>query len=251
MNKKLLGIAAVALLGVSAAFAATTSTVYFTASGTLTKVSTPSFGVYSTYIADSGSTIPSYVYNGEETLVSNIKATPSDDGKVENTKLVTGCTDNDYLYTKYTLSGLNFSKAKDYLLFGINLVNNESKSYSFTYNKAVAYTQNGTNETIGGYTSCSVTGTNADKFSVKLGTCIELMLDDEFTSSYYYIKGDSSTKYTFEKTQTFDDNSKQYCISAKAADQLYVLIQLNKDITSETAGDFSLNITLPTFEQAE
>ena len=37
MNKKLLGIAAVALLGVSAAFAATTSTVYFTASGTLTK----------------------------------------------------------------------------------------------------------------------------------------------------------------------------------------------------------------------
>ena len=38
MNKKLLGIAAVALLGVSAAFAATTSTVYFTASGTLTKV---------------------------------------------------------------------------------------------------------------------------------------------------------------------------------------------------------------------
>ena len=48
MNKKLLGIAAVALLGVSAAFAATTSTVYFTASGTLTKVVSSLSGVEET-----------------------------------------------------------------------------------------------------------------------------------------------------------------------------------------------------------
>lgn len=38
MNKKLLGIAAVALLVVSVAFATTTSNIYFVTSGTLTKV---------------------------------------------------------------------------------------------------------------------------------------------------------------------------------------------------------------------
>ena len=37
MKKKFLGIAAVALLGIGAAFATTTSTIYFTTSGTLTK----------------------------------------------------------------------------------------------------------------------------------------------------------------------------------------------------------------------
>ena len=48
MNKKLLGIAAVALLRVSATFAATTSTIYFTASGTLTKFISSLSGVKET-----------------------------------------------------------------------------------------------------------------------------------------------------------------------------------------------------------
>ena len=254
MNKKLLGIAAVALLGVSAAFAATTSTVYFTASGTLTKYDAPSFGLESIVVGDAVTSLPLYVYKGEETSTSNISCTPLDDGKVENTKVVAGHT-SDYLYTKYKISGLKFQNKGDYCFFTLNYLNNEDKAFSFTYDvvRKVKLTNNKNSNaslSIGGYSNASsIVGNNADKFSVKIGNAGPLMLDDNFGSYSYYFKSDVSTIYTYTVEETLASNSESYSVGAKSTGGLLMLIQLNEDITTDS--ELSLNVTLPTFKKAE
>ena len=152
MNKKLLGIAAVALLGVSAAFAATTSTVYFTASGTLTKYLAPldptneqdkqsgesdhssekAVGVSKVFttIGTSGVDTVRAVSKGETLTSGSIGVKYSKNGKTANP-----CTDstfvanNPYIYHEIYISGMQFSKAEDYYIIPIRIANFDSVSH--------------------------------------------------------------------------------------------------------------------------
>ena len=248
MNKKILGIAAVALLGVSAAFAATTSTVYFTASGTLTKYDAPSFGLYSVYTIDREASLPDYVCNGEETSLDNIKCTLLDDGRVENTKTVSGYT-NDYLYTKCEISGLNFSKKDDYCFISLAFLNNDDNAYSFAYDVVRKITvSNYDGEIVTGYSLATVEGTKASKFSVKISNFTPLLVNDSF-STFTYTDSNGTTTYTMK--ESLESKSESCTLPSKSFYYMTMSIQLNEDITSETAGDFSLNITLPEFTRAE
>ena len=111
MNKKLLGIAAVALLGVSASFAATTSTVYFTASGNLNKYEEEAgYGVcyFLTDLCNDNDEliyVASKKYNGE--LVTSGKSCSAE--FIESTQMKNNNTNTSSLF-QYVYKGINLSE---------------------------------------------------------------------------------------------------------------------------------------------
>ena len=145
MNKKLLGIAAVALLGVSAAFAATTSTVYFTASGNLTKYIAPLdpsneqdkqsgesdhsndlpagvSKVYSTIGTDATSV--KAISKGETLTSGSIGVKYSKNGKTVNPSSDSTYVSNaPYIYHELYVSGMEFSQKGDLYLIPVNFTN--------------------------------------------------------------------------------------------------------------------------------
>ena len=159
MNKKLLGIAAVALLGVSAAFAATTSTVYFTASGTLTKVldsqvkdqtdalegdgtgetdsDKEAIGV--SYVENKIANGVKMVYNGNSISSGDATYDKISINYFKSTRVATGITDNltvdnpSYVYKDISISGLNFSKKGDYLYLPFKMFNATGYEASATF----------------------------------------------------------------------------------------------------------------------
>ena len=152
MNKKLLGIAAVALLGVSAAFAATTSTVYFTASGTLTKVVDPldgieqtgdnpggrthdgevAIGVSKVEVSTTASVAAQAAYKGETISTGDVcKVRYSTVGRLATGKTGTTVSEPPYVYKELILSEFKLSKKDDYVLIPFYIYNATSATQYF------------------------------------------------------------------------------------------------------------------------
>ena len=270
MNKKSLGIAAIALLGVSAAFAATTSTVYFTASGTLTKVvnkldfitettTNPNGGEHSSeeskigvsYVENyfvgnttrTGSTdIKAYKkYQGSEVTSSESTATACTVEYYSGTRKATGVAlgDNEsysaikppYVYNEITLSGLTFSKQYDYIVLPIVIYNAESYDMQFVTEASYSYNS---------YKSYKYDITPTNSYNLKV-----------------YLGGNSSSDVIegYERVGTLSDSAdtdKKVKFTANTYRVAYLGISLSADYTTATETEFSsLKITLPSFEKAE
>ena len=258
MNKKLLGIAAVALLGVSAAFAATTSTVYFTASGTLTKFVASQNAGYED--PDTGSGVDhsndykigvsyvetsltqnqntnltaSKVYQGNAITTANTSACTVKYST--NGKIATGITEDvkwnnpSYIYHEILVSKLEFSKSGDYVILPVVIYNAED--FDMTTNENTAYNDDG--DVPNYYYNLSfnnkVDGTAQTNFDVRLASSSEVALKG---ASYFTNVSTSQLPASF---------------GSKSSNTLYLYIGLNSDITTTT--EFSgYSILLPKFKQ--
>ena len=254
MNKKLLGIAAVALLGVSAAFAATTSTVYFTASGTLTKQEASGVGViaYSDLLPkndnDDNDNFQYVIkkYQGKEIIDSagTSKActvTLDDSTKVDNPN-ETFKKNYPYIYSNVTISNLEFEKSGDYIVIPFCLASKNSNAYYYNFANSISCyfkgTANNSNTTIYGYSDLTVSGDDASLFTVRFGDSNIYMLDPDIT-----------TKTTSDGTYTYSSTSEICSINTSVGfAYFYVSIQLKEDVT--TAKKFSsLSFSLPEFSK--
>ena len=275
MNKKLLGIAAVALLGVSAAFAATTSTVYFTASGTLTKVAealgkeTDDTGSGNTHTSDSKIGI-SYVYTKFSDSDSNVSDMQdylrptavskgnkiSDDttaplsveysrnGKVANpstTNTTYDLSNPPYIYHEVYLKGLSFSKEGDYYIIPFDLCSFEDDSYSIAckqYDLTTTLTK--TNKLKNLNNNLSTT-----KATIRETESKEITLDADanYKASYLFMtsskKNDSSSlSNPTDSTITLTKNNPQL---------LYLYITVSTDYTGSKTSFSGVSIPLPEF----
>ena len=254
MNKKLLGIAAVALLGVSAAFAATTSTVYFTASGTLTKYEEEGYGavVLYTNILDSNNN-PSYYalkkYAGEEVNTGNsCTATLIDSTKVTNNNSYSNNSSDfkfEYAYKGISVKDLNFSKKGDYVVFGIVITSltNSSYYYNFTNSKKLTYSSD---ERLVGYSeidsTANVSGTYKEKFNYRFGS-----------DPFYVANPDIETLTTYDGVSETFSSTSETCKIKLGNDTtsgeapvagIYLCIELKEDV-SDTTTFTDLTINLP------
>ena len=253
MNKKLLGIAAVALLGVSAAFAATTSTVYFTASGTLTKQEENGVGVIAYFDSlpeDDDDTVNSLYtikkYQGKEIIDSTgtLKActvTLDDTTKIDNPN-ETYKDVYKYIYSSVTISNLEFEKAGDYIVIPFALASKNSNAYYYNFANSISCyfkgTANNSNTTIYGYSDLTVSGDDASLFTVRFGDSNIYMLDPDIT-----------TKTTSAGTYTYSSTDEICSINTSNGYALFCIsIQLKEDVT--TAKKFSsLSFSLPEFSK--
>ena len=264
MNKKLLGIAAVALLGVSAAFAATTSTVYFTASGTLTKfvesqnagVEDPNTGSgvdhssdYKIGVSYVETSIPTLVDTGlnAEKVLKGEKATTGYACTVKystNGKTATGITENikwnnpSYIYHEILVSELEFSKANDYVILPVVIYNAESSTMQTT--KKLTKYSDASNYYFDLTMKDSVNGNAVSKFDVRLASSNEVAL-----------KGASLSCFSNSST-----SAAPLPFKSKESTTLYLYIGINADVTSDEAstneGKFSgYSILLPEFTEVQ
>ena len=275
MNKKLLGIAAVALLGVSAAFAATTSTVYFTASGTLTKVVKALDGIDETDDNPSGNThsddehaigvskvetsidssacLAERKFKGEVVTTGEVCTVQySKVGRVETGKSGTTISEPPYIYKELILSNLEFSKAGDYILIPFYIYNAESYECIFNkacpYNNALTSNQGGQasdnthyyyeHNTGNGFTS---NDTLKKYFNIRLGN----------TKSAVKEKNVGATESTDSgKTYTYLINAGGFApnFTTGSSTLLYLYIELIADYTESTSLSFSnQTIKIPAF----
>ena len=178
MKKKFLGIVAVAFLGIGAAFATTTSTVYFTSSGTLTKYEDVLDGVIQTDNDPSNGTRPhsnesnigiakvftsfesgtdsqkvTGVYMGKEVTKDDttnpLRAIYSRTGRIANPNSNTNysLSNPPYIYKEIYLENLRFSKAGDHYFIPIQVYgyNNGSNSVLWYWNDLGVCYNNSTN----------------------------------------------------------------------------------------------------------
>ena len=279
MNKKLLGIAAVALLGVSAAFAATTSTVYFTASGTLTKVldsqvkdnegdgtgktDEGKLAVGVSYVDTSTS---KKVYKGEDASSSSdytIKVSYS-----KSTRVATGITDGvsttqpSYVYKDISLSGLKFSEKGDYVYIPFSIYNTYENgkvtwdpfikvySASIDSNSYDIYGMSVTDSSLSGVKNTGSTDVTNTYFKVVVTTSYEQ--DATFYKALNAFPKDNTNVNSVEST------SGRTTLSNGILENCGLYIELLKDITADDLttlglkeGAFSgLTISLPSFSLA-
>ena len=199
MKKKFLGIVAVAFLGIGAAFATTTSTVYFTTSGTLTKYedvldgviqtdNDPSNGsrnhsgeydmgvskVFTSFESNDATNKVTGVYMGEEVTKDDttnpLKVTYSRTGRVANptSNKTYSLTNPPYVYRELYLENLKFSKAGDHYFIPVYLYGYTSGAYYFWNNLGIC-----TNANYAGLYVFSQTQT--------------ITLADNYTCSYYFV----------------------------------------------------------------
>ena len=164
MKKKFLGIAAVALLGIGAAFATTTSTIYFTTSGTLSKYedvldgviqtdNDPSNGnrthsselafgvskVITTFEGSGQKVVGQYMGKEvtEDDSTNPLKVTYSRTGRVANptSNKEYSLSNPPYIYREMYLENLKFCKAGDYYLIPVHF-------YGFIYDGSATYLNN-------------------------------------------------------------------------------------------------------------
>ena len=265
MNKKLLGIVAVALLGVSAAFAATTSTVYFTASGTLTKVEASGVGLLECknklplkagkYCSDY-SAIKKYqgvdiLDNSSEDTLTACTVTLDETTKVTNSNSAyitdNGGYDDDaikYLYTNVTLSNLEFEMAGDYIVLPITLLSIDGSNYSYNFQNSISLVETNSADNssssgeIVGYSDLTVSGDDASLFTVRFGT-----------DAFYMLYPSQSSRDYDGITYTYSSTTETGTISTSTDSILgYVSIQLKENVT--TAKKFSsLSFSLPEFSK--
>ena len=155
MNKKLLGITAICLLGVGAAFASTTSTVYFTASGNLTKYIAPldpsneqdkkdgenehssekPIGISQVYTTiGTARTNVKAISKGEELTSGSIEVKYSKNGKTANPSTTKKYVNKaPYIYHEIYISGMEFSQKGDLYLIPIVITNFDSVSHYISY----------------------------------------------------------------------------------------------------------------------
>ena len=153
------------------------------------------------------------------------------------------------MYTKCEISGLNFSKKDDYCFISLVFLNNDDNAYSFAYDVVRKITMSSYDgDIVTGYSLATVEGTKASKFSVKISNFTPLLVNDSF-STFTYTDSNGTTTYTMG--ESLESKSESCTLPSKSLSYMTMSIQLNEDITSETAGDFSLNITLPEFTRAE
>ena len=251
MNKKLLGIAAVALLGVSAAFAATTSTVYFTASGNLTKYEEEAgYGVCTIMNniknSDDGVIVGSKKYAGELVTTGNsCSAQLISSTKLTNNNTATKGTYGS-AYKGISLSDLTFSLKGDYVMLAVGLIPVTDTSYYFEFENSKSFSYTYENQE---YTSCSgysaldsdtyVTGDNKSKFTYKIGDDPDLLLDPKISSATK--QGLSFTYSATTKKAKLELNA-----TSDRSTYLYLYIELNEDVSKDA--EFSdLTISLPEF----
>ena len=262
MNKKLLGIAAVALLGVSAAFAATTSTVYFTASGTLTKFIESQIKDKETSTDkgsgnhDSDNGIACGVSYVETSLTLNsttsLTAEKKYNGDVESTdsactvqystygKVSTGIDTNiawnnpSYVYHEIILNNLEFSKAGDYLLLPVAFYNATS---NIQYFNTLPYKTYVKGDFQSFYNLTAKSNSYSNLFTIRLGTNDEIAKYGESVSS----KCDGYNERGQTMSVSFQSNNYGCC---------YLYIELKADV-STTDDNLSLTIELPGFQNAD
>ena len=266
MNKKLLGIAAVALLGVSAAFAATTSTVYFTASGTLTKVEASGVGLlgYNNLLPlETGKYCTDKCaikkYQGVEiidknnstdrltacsvTLDETTKVTNSNSAYIAANGSYAGDSIN-YLYTNVTLSNLEFEMAGDYIVLPITLLSIDGSNYSYNFQNSISMVKANSSAgwtnpaNIVGYSDLTVSGDDASLFTVRFGT-----------DAFYMLYPSQSSREFEGITYTYSSTTETGTISTSTDSIVgYVSIQLKENVT--TAKKFSsLSFSLPEFSK--
>ncbi len=257
MNKKLLGIAAVALLGVSAAFAATTSTVYFTASGNLTKYEEEAgYGAvdFLTDLCNDNGELTyeaSKKYNGELVKSGNscnaelIKSTQMTNNNSTTNKYY------EYAYKGINLSGLTFSQKGDYVILEIMLIPITSNSYYFTFEHSKSVTLDDNTSIISGYSTLDtnkyVTGDAKDKFTYKIGTDpFQLINPDVKSFSYDLTIAENSITYNYSFSDTNEAAKIELNSASTNAQGLFFYIELNEDVT-ETTKFSDLTISLPEF----
>ena len=261
MNKKLLGIAAVALLGVSAAFAATTSTVYFTASGSLTKATTSTVAVAGInnenygYIEDE-SCFTIKKYNGEYVL-DNTKTICSyelvDSSKIENNNSSTK-EDFKYLYSEVKLSDLEFTKKGDCVVIqvGLSATDDSTYTYTFEHSKSLHYEyENGVtrNEVIG-YTDLTLSGTYKDLFDVRIGDGTDSLFLEDPTMTSRYLWDSKTSSFNSKGVYTYSDTNESKTItidSSNTTEVLFLAIVLNQDVTSTVKFTDGFTFSLPAF----
>ncbi len=260
MNKKLLGIAAVALLGASAAFAATTSTVYFTASGTLTKFISPLSGVEETSDDPSSGTRPhtdekdvgvSFVYtnfeitknessyqypcqgkyNGES-ITKNETANPlsvtySKVGRVANASNVTDYTPvtPPYIYKEMYLNNLKFSKAYDYYFIPFYVVNLDISAHSWS-----GFDYYGNN-------------------SKTLTAPTEIKLTSSYSAYYYVQIEDGMNDLSTDDSKNANSINEQPSITSNGSLLAYLVIYTTTNYTGDSTTFNSVSIKLPEFYQ--
>ena len=201
MKKKFLCIVAVAFLGIGAAFATTTSTVYFTTSGTLTKYedvldgviqtdNDPSNGsrnhdgeinigvakVFTSFELNDNTYKATGVYMGEEVTkddsVNPLKVTYSRTGRVANpdNSSAYSLTNPPYVYRELYLENLKFSKAGDHYFIPVY-------AYSYCESQKVMYYMNDLG-------MCYSKTTNVVDVFTQPKT---INLTSDYTCTYYFI----------------------------------------------------------------
>ena len=257
MNKKLLGIAAVALLGVSAAFAATTSTVYFTASGSLTKVVDPLNGIEQTDDNPGGrdhaneaaigvslveTSFTKVIGGGNQHCEGRYKGesinTDTDDNKLtvkystvgrvanpDTTLTSYSATNPPYIYKEMILENLRFSSAYDYYYIPFYIVNFSDNAQYIN----------------GMYAYGSSTNYNAST------TPTEITLKDSY-KAYYYINTSSSYVDPNSNPSKQGDTEFYQEIDSKTMQKAFLIIYVTSDYTGSDAKFDNVTINLANFE---
>ena len=264
MNKKLLGITAICLLGVGAAFASTTSTVYFTASGNLIKTEDQGLGI-GYYVADVTNTgypendTNNYslkIYNGEyvlDTSKSICTVTPISTSKVENKNSSTKSS-SPYLYSEVSLSDLEFKRKGDGIVIHIAIsAIDDNTNYSYTFSNVIdcEYKYNDVtkkNYQIG-YSKLNVEGTYKDYFDVIISNKIDSIFLTNVSMTKRYLYNDSKGVFTYSKSSeslSLTTGSNGY---ASGVTSFYLALILKEDSSLSTSFSDGIKFSLPKFSK--
>lgn len=257
MNKKFLGILSIGILGVSAAFASVTSTVYFTSSGTLTKYISPlgketskgssathadEIGVGISYVETSLSNNAKKIYgNKEYTNGSACDVSYSINGKfTTNNTGDYSATNPYYLYREIVLENITFYNKGDYIFLPFYVYNTlDSNRVRWTYYE-YQFSINSTS--INGYYLTDIGNINNKQLlSGYIITSFSLSNASSICSLLNSVSDPTSLTYNALSTA----ESVNYLPNGSSLCGLF--LKLNSEVEESDLGEFSTTIKLKDF----
>ena len=253
MNTKILGLLGISMLGISAAFAVTTSSVYFTASGNLSKYVSPivdedtssstTHDYSSTYAIGASYHVDDLTSDDDqnETAIKVYDGTNQDTGKACKVKYVTASRtatnlsgdsshlNPPYVYKEISISELNFAKVNDYVVIPFYIYN--VNEYSMYWN---------------GILKNSVPNYSVD---ITLTGLKDATTTEDVTSTYLKCVATTSKDINFSGSLIKEGDTGVSTGSLEFKSQgstlIYLGISLIKEVESNTI--FSISFNLPEF----